>query len=80
MNDGYVARLKLVEQQIQVMRGDMNKALNEFAESMTKIMNVHRMFTVYVDTNLREIRDHLELDGKLLTEQQVPAPEDGVEL
>jgi len=68
MNDGYLARLKLVEQQITVMRSDMNKALNEVMDTITKMMTAHRMFQIYIDENLRELRDKAGLSGSLLTD------------
>lgn len=74
MNDGYLARLKLVEQQIQVMRSDMNKALNEVMDVVTKMMTAHRMFTIYADENLRELREKVGLGGSLLTDSLEKAP------
>lgn len=75
MNDGYLARLKLVEQQISVIQNDMqsmakqfNGALNQFASSIQGIMKVHKMFNVYVDANLQELREKAGLTGALLTE------------
>ncbi len=91
MNEGYLQRLKLAEQQISVIQGDMqamakqfNGALNQFATSIQGIMQVHKMFNLYVDANLGEIRDKVGLTGKLLTdgtgEQNPPGEEGGVEL
>lgn len=68
MNEGYLARLKLVEQQIVVMRNDMNKALNEIMDVVTKMMSAHRMFQIYVDENLKELREKAGLGGELLTD------------
>lgn len=78
MNEGYLARLKLVEQQIQVMRNDMNKALNEVMDVVTKMMTAHRMFTIYVDENLRELREKVGLGGALLTDSLEKAPPEPV--
>lgn len=85
MNEGYLQRLKLVEQQIQVMRNDMNKALNEIMDVVTKMMTANRMFQLYTDTNLGELRKHAGLTGELLTDnlEKVTVPEEpkgGVEL
>lgn len=83
MNEGYLQRLKLVEQQIQVMRNDMNKALNEIMDVVTKMMTANRMFQLYTDTNLKELREKLGLTGELLTDNLEKAPAEkvgGVEL
>lgn len=86
MNDGYLARLKLLEQQMMVVRNDMNKALNEVMDVVTKMMTANRMFQLYVDTNLNELREKAGLTGELLTdslEKATPVPDEkvgGVEL
>lgn len=85
MNEGYLNRLKLCEDRLTVMRSDMNKALNEFADTLTKVMTAHRMFQLYVDANLKELRDKAGLNGELLTDnlerkEEVPKPAGGVEL
>ena len=74
MNEGYVARLKLVEQQITVARSDFNRALNEFADTLVKMQTASRMFQIYVDTNLRELREKAGLTGELLTDALEPVP------
>lgn len=75
MNEGYLNRLKLAEQQIQVMRNDINKALNEVMDIVTKMMTANRMFQLYVDTNLKELREKAGLTGELLTDNLVAVPE-----
>lgn len=83
MNEGYLQRLKLLEQQQMVMRNDVNKALNEVMDVVTKMMTANRMFQLYTDTNLKELRDKLGLTGELLTDnlESVSAAEKpGVEL
>ena len=77
MNEGYLQRLQLVEQRLQVMRSDMNRTLNEFADTVTKMMTAHRMFQLYVDENLRELREKAGLSGELLTDG-IPANVDPV--
>lgn len=72
MNEGYLQRLTLLEQRLTVARNDFNKALNEFADTLVKMQTAHRMFQIYVDENLRELREKCGLSGSLLTDSLEP--------
>jgi hypothetical protein len=56
-------RLKLVEQKLEVIMKETNDALNQLATSINHIINIHRMFTAYVDTNLTEIREKVGISS-----------------
>lgn len=61
-------RVTLLEQKTEAIRGEMNSVLNDMATTLERIIKMHKMFQIYVDENLRELREKAGLTGALITE------------
>lgn len=61
-------RVTLLEQKTEAIRGEMNSVLNDMATTLERIIKMHKMFQIYVDENLRELREKAGLTGALITD------------
>lgn len=52
-------RLTFLEQQMQVMRGDFNKAMQETGQLFQKLIAMNRTYQAFVEERLQDVEKHL---------------------
>lgn len=63
-----IDRFQLLDQKIEAIRGEMNMVLNDMATTLDRMIKMNKMFQIYVDENLRELREKAGLTGALITD------------
>lgn len=63
-----IDRFQLLDQKIEAIRGEMNMVLNDMATTLDRMIKMNKMFQIYVDENLRELREKAGLSGALITD------------
>jgi len=56
MNASEHQRLTLIEQKMDILMKEMNTVLGDLTQTVVNIVDTHRLFTVYVESQLTELR------------------------
>lgn len=64
-------RYMLLDQKIEAIRGEMNQVLTDMATTLERIIKMNKMFQIYVDENIRELREKAGLSGALITDTEI---------
>lgn len=76
MDSNEYHRLKLLEQRMDMQAREINELLGQIVPTIHNIVQTHRLFTVFVTTQLDELREKLGLPTIESTLPDAPAKEE----